>query len=114
MEIQIDTADPALRRVRLAGRLDSAGVGRVDVRFLAATAGAGQHTIADLSGVEFIASLGIRMLVEAARTLSNKGKKLVLVVPGGLVADTLHDGGIDQLIPTVTSDTEAAALVAAA
>jgi anti-anti-sigma regulatory factor len=79
MEIQIDSSDPALRRVRLVGRLDSAGVGKVDLRFLASTAGAGIDSIADLSQVAFVASLGIRMLVDAGRTLAAKGKKLARV-----------------------------------
>jgi anti-anti-sigma factor len=114
MEIQIDASNPDLRHVRLTGRLDSAGVGRVDTRFLAATAGSGRDSIADLTGVAFIASLGIRLLVEAARTLKSKGRRLVLVVADGLVRDTLRDGGIDQLIPTVATDAEARALLTAA
>lgn len=114
MEIQIDTSDPELRRVRLVGRLDSAGVGKVDLRFLASTAGAGINSIVDLSQVAFVASLGIRMLVDAGRTLSAKGRKLVLVVPEGLVAETLRDGGIDQLITMVATDGEAVAYLAAA
>lgn len=113
MEIQIDSSAPDLRRVRLTGRLDSAGVSQVDVKFLAATAGSGRDSIVDLTGVAFIASLGIRLLVEAARTLKAKGHRLVLVVAEGLVRDTLRDGGIDQLIPTLGSEDEASALLAA-
>ncbi len=113
MEIQIDATAPDLRRVRLVGRLDSAGVGQVDIKFLAATAGSGRNAIADLTAVAFIASLGIRMLIEAARTLAAKGKRLVVVVVDGLVAETLRDSGVDQLVSTVGSDAEALALLAA-
>jgi len=113
MELQIDSTDPQLRRVRLLGRLDSAGGEQIDLRFNAATAAAGLDTIVDLSGVEFIASLGIRILMKAARTLSSKGRKLVLFAPEGLVAETLRDGGIDQLIPTAGSDADAVAAIAA-
>jgi anti-sigma B factor antagonist len=101
MEITIDSTRPDLRRVALAGRLDSAGVGAVELRFNAATAGAGQNAIADLSAVTFVASLGIRMLIAAARTLDAKERRLVLVVPEGPVAETLRDGGIDQLVTIV-------------
>jgi anti-anti-sigma factor len=114
MEIQIDSPSDDLRLVRLAGRLDAAGVGSVDVRFLAATAGSGRNAIADLSRVTFLASLGIRLLVEAARSTKAKGRRLVLVVPEGLVRDTLRDGGIDQLVTTVATETEARELLAAA
>ncbi|HLF56523.1 MAG TPA: STAS domain-containing protein [Thermoanaerobaculia bacterium] len=112
MEIQIDSSAAELRRVKLVGRLDSAGAGAVETKFNAATAGAGVDSIADLSGVTFIASLGIRMLVTAARTLAAKEKKLVLVVGEGLVAETLRDGGIDQLVPMVATAAEAEALLA--
>ena len=114
MEIVIDSSVPDLRRVSLSGRLDAAGVGQVDVRVNAATAGSGRNSIADLTRVTFIASLGIRLLVEAARTLQKKGQRLVLVVADGLVRDTLRDGGFDQLIAIVGSDAEAAALLAGA
>ncbi|MGH7337515.1 MAG: STAS domain-containing protein [Myxococcota bacterium] len=114
MEIQIDSSAPDLRHVRLTGRLDAAGVGQVDVRFLAATAGSGKDAIADLTGVAFIASLGIRLLVDAARALKAKDRRMVLVVADGLVRDTLRNAGIDQLIATVASDAEARAFLAAA
>jgi anti-anti-sigma factor len=114
MEIQIDESAPELRRVKLIGRLDSAGAGLVEMKFNAVTAGAGVHSIADLSEVTFIASLGIRMIVASARTLAAKGRKLVLVVAEGLVAETLRDGGIDQLVTVVGSAEEAEAAIAAA
>mgnify|MGYP003399151137 CR=1 FL=1 len=54
------------------------------------------------------------MLVDAGRTLAAKGRKLVLVVPEGLVAETLRDGGIDQLITMVPTEADAVAWFAAA
>jgi anti-anti-sigma factor len=109
MEIQIEDPTPAIRRVKLIGRLDSGGAGKVESEFNAATAASGKNAIADLSGVTFIASLGIRMLVTAARTIDAKEHKLVLVVGEGMVAETLRDAGIDQLIPTVATMAEAEA-----
>jgi anti-anti-sigma factor len=113
MEIQIDRSSPGLRRVRLLGRLDSNGAEAVETKFGAATAGSGQHSIVDLTGVTFIASLGIRMLVTAARALAAKEHRLVLVSGAGMVAETLRDAGIDQIIPLVTTGAEAEALLAA-
>lgn len=102
MEIQIESPSPDLRVVTLAGRLDTAGVGAVELKFNAATAaGAGHHAIADLSAVSFVASMGLRMLIAAARTLAAKERRMVLVVPEGMVAETLRDGGIDQLVTMV-------------
>ncbi len=113
MQIQIDDSAPGLRRVWLVGRLDSTGAAAVDLRFQAATAGSNIDAIADLSGVSFIASLGIRILVESSRGLARKGRKLVLVVPAGLVAETLFDAGIDQIVPIVTAEADALALLSA-
>ena len=53
------------------------------------------------------------MRVTAARTLAAKERKLVLLVGEGLVAETLRDAGIDQLIPLVTTFAEAEALLPA-
>lgn len=113
MDIQVDDSTAGLRRVRLVGRLDSAGAGKVDADFDAATVGAGENAVVDLTGVTFLASLGIRMLVTAARALAAKERRLVLVAGEGLVAETLRDGGIDQLVPLVATTAEAEALLAA-
>jgi anti-anti-sigma factor len=113
MEIQTDGSTPGLSRVRLAGRLDSSGAGAVEAKFDAATTGVGDDAIVDLGSVTFLASLGIRMLVTAARTLAAKERRLVLVCGEGMVAETLRDSGIDQLIPLVATVAEAEALLAA-
>src|SRR5258705_11497209 len=61
----------ATARVALTGRLDIAGAEVVALP-LATLAGAKQGLIIDMSGVSFIASIGIRHLVSAAKTLSRR------------------------------------------
>ena len=58
-----------LVKVTLIGRLDTQSVGRVEVPFLAHLVPGPNNAIIDLSGVDFVASMGIRMLVSAAKTL---------------------------------------------
>ena len=67
-----------VRKVVLAGRLDTAGVDRVETKFGAVIVPADKNTIVDLTQVSFLASMGIRMLIATARSLSRKGSKLVM------------------------------------
>jgi anti-anti-sigma factor len=107
MQLEIDPGSPDPRRVRLTGRMDSDGVAEIEVKFLAATAGSGQDAIADLSEVTFLASLGIRLLVEAAKALANKERRLVVVVPDGDVGDTIRDSAVDLVLDVVRTEDEA-------
>ena len=77
MEIQhSDIGD--VRKVILAGRLDTAGVDLIETRFGASIVPAGKNTVVDLSQVTFLASMGIRMLIATNRSLSRKGGKFAL------------------------------------
>ncbi len=75
MEMRHDNVGE-VRRVVLVGRLDTAGVDVVETRFGAAIVPNGKDTIVDLSGVTFLASMGIRMLISTTRALSRKGGRL--------------------------------------
>ena len=70
-----------------------------------------QSVVIDMSGVTFIASIGIRHLVTATKALNRRGGKLVLVSPSELVRDVLETSGVTDLMPIVTSETEAFALL---
>jgi anti-anti-sigma factor len=99
--------------VALDGRLDAAGADAIGTRFTAATAAAGRPVVVDLSGVSFIASLGIRLLIANARALSQKGTAMVLYGASEDVGSVLRDAAIDQLIPCVDTQAEAVARAAA-
>src|SRR5262249_47399914 len=95
-------------KVALTGRLDIAGADVVALP-LATLAGAKQGIVVDMSGVTFIASIGIRHLVSAAKALSRRGGRLVLLNPSPLLAEALTTSGVTALLPIVRSDSEAAA-----
>jgi stage II sporulation protein AA (anti-sigma F factor antagonist) len=103
--------DGATARVALTGRLDIAGAEVVALP-LATLAGAKQGLIIDMSGVSFLASIGIRHLVSAAKTLSRRGGRLVLLNPASLVTEVLATSGLTDLLPIVTSEAAARAAVA--
>ena len=95
-------------KVALTGRLDAVGVDRIETRFLGALAGGTRHVAVDLSQVDFVASLGIRLLLSTARSLSRKGARLVLFAPQPPVREVFGHVALADLIPIY--DTEAQAL----
>lgn len=104
--------DGVVQRVRLEGRLDTAGVDAVKSRFIAATVVSGKHAIVELGDVSYIAAVGIRMLVSAAKRMAAAGRILVLLEPQPAVNAYLETAGIYRLIPVAYSESEAALLVA--
>jgi anti-anti-sigma regulatory factor len=69
------------------------------------------NIVVDRSGVDFIASLGMRSLVVASKTLARNARMLVLLNPTPLVADALTKAGLHALLPMVHSDSEAQGLL---
>jgi anti-sigma B factor antagonist len=64
--------------------------------------------IVDLSAVDFLASMGIRMLVAASQEQEQLGGKLLLAGPDELTMRILKTTGIDQLVPVHATADEAA------
>lgn len=89
-----------LRRISLSGRMDVSGTDAIANQFTALAASAKRCVIVDLSGVSFLASIGIRSLIANAKALQNRGGKMVLlVIDNPSVTMTLEITGIDALIP---------------
>jgi anti-anti-sigma factor len=96
-----------ISQVKLIGKLDVVGLHEVDIKFHGYTAAAARPCIVDMAEVEFIASLGIGMLVSCAQSLRRKGTRMVLLNPQELVETTLRATGIHQMIPIVKTEEEA-------
>jgi anti-sigma B factor antagonist len=103
--------DDTHTRVALAGRLDLPGVQALELQFTANTAAAKKPAVVDMSGVVFIASLGLRMLLSSAKALRAAGARMVILNPPEPVAEVLRTAGIDQVI-TVTNDEQMALAIA--
>ena len=108
-ELNIVERPDDFTQIALSGRLDAMGVDHVGVRFQGMTAARGKHTIIDMSGVEFIASLGLSMLLSAARTLHKRGARAVIVNPQPLVMKVLETAHMPAIIPVVSTVSEAEA-----
>lgn len=99
MDIAIEELGPDVACIMLDGRLDTAGVDAVETRFNAAVVAPGRHALLNLAGVSFVSSMGVRLLITAARSLQQRGRQLVLYGAMPLVQETLENVAIDQIIP---------------
>lgn len=86
--------------VKLVGPLDIAGAGEVDMPF-SVISGKHDKVIVDLAGVTFLASIGIRVLVKAARAVSSRKGRFVVFSPTEDARKVLRSTGIDTMIPVV-------------
>lgn len=97
-------------KVRLTGRLDTAGVGDIELGFSARVATSPLPVLVDLAGVEFLASLGVRMFISTGRILAAKGGKLILFAATDEVADIIETMGLDEVLPVAADEAAALAL----
>lgn len=94
------TADD-LTRIALDGRLDLEGTQAIDRQFAFATSTQPLRLAVDLTGVSYVASIGLRTLLTAARAQAGRGGRMVLVWPSEMVRRVLVTTGVDTLIPIV-------------
>jgi anti-sigma B factor antagonist len=113
MQISPDTGSGSTARIALTGRLDIQGAEVVSMP-LATLSGAKQNVVIDMSGVSFIASIGIRHLVSASKALMRRGGKLVLLNASAPVYEVLQTAGITDLIATAKSEDEVRSLIGGA
>jgi anti-sigma B factor antagonist len=113
MKITISEFGDVATRVTLVGKLDIAGAETVDLP-LATAAGTRRNLVIDMVGVDFIASIGIRHLVMAAKAVARGSARLVLLDPSPMVTDVLVTSGLEDFLPIVRSEAEARAMLAGA
>lgn len=106
--MRMDTAEvaPGVTKANLTGRLDIGGSQEIDLAFNVLTASA-RALIVDLAQVEFVASMGLRMLIMGARTMTRKGGRMVLLRPGKEVEAVLVSSGTDNVVPILRDLDEA-------
>src|ERR1700729_1421007 len=113
MELQLIYKDETYTHIALVGKLDVGGVGEIENKFLGYTAAAKRNAVVDISGLTFLGSMGLRILLDAAKTLGREKKKLILLNPQPLVGEVLEASGIGEIV-TIESDTAAAVALAQA
>lgn len=109
MDMQLSDAPGQPLVVALAGRLDTLGVDSIETRFNAGVTATGRPALLDLAQVDFVSSMGIRLLISAAKTMRARQQRLAMVVPAGPVREMLEVAAIDTLIPMFERRDEALA-----
>ena len=104
MKLETTTLDNDITKASLSGRLDIDGALAIDGDFNK-LAEASKNLLIDMSDVTFLASLGIRTLVTAAKAVSNNGGKLVLLSPQPSVERVLRESRVDTVLPIIEDET---------
>jgi anti-anti-sigma factor len=103
MSISHQDVGENLRRIAITGRLDVAGTDTVATQ-LATLAAQKKSVVVDLTSVQFLASIGIRALISAAKAVQQRGGKMVLVAQGGSsVVMSLEASGVDEMVPVFSN-----------
>ncbi len=112
MELEIKNQSDQITHLALRGRIDTAGVGQVELKFTSYTVPRAKPLLLDMSEVTFLSSLGLRMLLIVAKALDRRGGKTVLLSPQPAVRETLKISGFDQLMPVHNDEETALAFLA--
>jgi len=113
IELRTQDGTDRITRVALVGMLDLIAVGQIETPFMAATVARGENTVVDLSGLSFIASLGMGILVSTYKGLKRKGAKIVLLNPQPDVESALLVARLQTILPIVRSEEEVQRCLAA-
>lgn len=99
MELQYRELDNNIRLVKLIGTLNITGTTDIGSKFAEHCAGEAVRVIVDLSDVDFLSSIGIRLLMSTAKSVTSNGGKMVFLKPIPEVRNILDIAGILEVIP---------------
>ncbi len=83
--------------VTMVGRLDISGAEVVALP-LATLSGSKSTLFVDMAGVTFIASIGLRHLVSAAKAVGRRGGRLIVLNPTAAVTEVITTSGLAGLL----------------
>ncbi|MCJ7569070.1 MAG: STAS domain-containing protein [Anaerolineales bacterium] len=83
--------------VTVTGRVDSVTYSEFESALQAELEQGNVNIALDFSGVDFISSAGLRVLVNARKTVKNAGGRIVIAQPSQQVTETLEIAGLEIL-----------------
>ena len=98
--------------IGLRGRLDAVTSPSAEKRLLALISQANTRIVLDLSGLSYISSLGLRVLLTVAKQVRAGSGRLALAALNGTVLDILKLAGFTELFSVFQTPDEAAAYCA--
>jgi len=110
MKMTTEEIDNGIKIIHLDGRLDMEGNLQIENQFIFTTSTKPGNIIVDLSNVSFVASIGVRTIISAAKAQISQGGRLVLLNPDELVCRVFVNAGIDRIVPILEQLDDAIAL----
>jgi len=107
MELNLLSRDDGITHVAPKGRLDTAAAREFESEFLAHTAAQKKPVLIDLSGLTFLSSMGIRMMLSAAIELNRHGAKIALLNLPPLAEKAVIAAGLDMVMHVAHDEQEA-------
>jgi len=109
--MEITAVGPRLVKVTITGRLDAPTVDSIETRFIASLVPAANSAVIDLTEVDFVASMGIRMLVLAANSLRTRKASIAVYGAQERVLQAFDAVSLEQILPICATEAEALAAV---
>ncbi len=78
MELSVEQIQDGIKKISLRGRMDIAGTEAVDLRLAVETAAEKGFVVIDLTELDFLASVGIGVLIRSVTALRKRGGEAVL------------------------------------
>lgn len=106
IKVTMGAADGEIGKMSLEGTIDIAGAAEIEQPF-SILSGSRRCVVVDFTRVDFLASLGVRVLVQSARALGSRGGRLILVGAAEPVRRVLVACGVDTIVDLVDSEADA-------
>lgn len=103
MELLVNELDKGITLIKLDGRLDITGANQIETKFAAYCSGENARVIVDMALVDYLASIGIRLLVTNAKSLKSRNGRMVILRPTQEVMEVLDMTNIPAIIPVYTN-----------
>ena len=104
-----DTKLDEVAVVALKGRVDAANSTTLEQKLLGLLAGGEKRLVLELSGLEYISSAGLRVLLVVAKKLNAAGGKFALAAARDHIREVLDLSGFIDIFPLFANQQEAVA-----
>ncbi len=98
MEISVEQIQDGIKKISILGRMDIAGTETIDLRLAVETAAEKAFVVIDLTGVDFLASVGIGVLIRSAKALRKRGGEVVFLSTVPVVNLILEKTRVNEVV----------------
>ena len=99
MKLEVTILENGIKHAKLIGSMDLKGVNEIHHEFTIKLATSGVPVLIEMSGVDFIASLGMRTLVMTAKSVHQRGGKTAILKPQAAVREALLMAALHEIMP---------------